>query len=54
MFIASIYHPVDVKDHEKFNDTLSMLLNSVKKSLNFIGDHDVNSNLGVWKNFTKG
>ena len=29
LFIASIYHPVDVKDHKDFNDTLSMLVNSV-------------------------
>ena len=29
LFIASIYHPVDVKDHKEFNDTLSMLVNSV-------------------------
>ena len=54
MFIASIYHPVDAKDHEKFNDTLSMLLNSVTKSLNFIGGHNVNANLGVRKKLYKG
>ena len=47
MFIASIYHPVAFKDHEEINDTLSMLLNSVPKSLNFIGGHDVNANLRV-------
>ena len=31
-----------------------MLLNSVPKSSNFIGGHDVNSNLGARKNFYKG
>ena len=54
MFIASIYHPVDAKYHEEFNDTLSMLLNSVPKPLNFIGGHDVNANLGVWGKLYKG
>ena len=54
MFIASIYHPVDSKDHEELNDMLSMLLNSMPKSLNFIGGHDVNASLGFRKNFTKG
>ena len=53
LFIASIYHPVYVNEHEEFNDTLSMLVNSVPKSLNFIGGHDVNANLGVRKNYTK-
>ena len=53
LFIASIYHPVHAKDHEEFNDTLSMLVNSVPKSSNFIGGHDVNANLGVRKKFTK-
>ena len=47
LFIASIYHPVDASEHEQFNDTLSMLVNSVPKSLNFIGGHDVNANLGI-------
>ena len=49
MFIASIYHPVDVIEHEEFNDILSMLVNSVPKSLSFIGRYDVNSNLGIRK-----
>ena len=49
LFIASIYHPVDVNEHKEFNDTLSMLVNSVPKSLDFIGGHDVNANLGVRK-----
>ena len=53
LFIALIYDPVDTKYHKEFNDTLSMLLNLVPKTSNFIGGHDVNSNLGVWKNFTK-
>ena len=30
-----------------------MLVNSVPKSLNFIGGHDVNANLGIRKNYTK-
>ena len=47
MFIVSIYHPVYAKYHEEFNDTLSILVNSVTKSLKFIGKHDVNANLGV-------
>ena len=51
--IASIYHPVDVYEHEEFNDILSMLVNSVPKSLNFIGGHDVNANLGIRENYTK-
>ena len=54
MLIASIYHPVDPKEQEKFNDTLSMLVNSVPKSLNFIGGYDVNANLGVSKTLYKG
>ena len=43
--IAYIYHPVDVNKHEESNDTMSMLVNSVPKSLDFIDGHDVNSNL---------
>ena len=46
--------PVDVNEHEEFNDTLSMLVNSVPKSLNFIGGHDVNANLGIRKELSKG
>ena len=38
----------------EFNDTLSMLVNSVPNSSNFIGGHDVNANLGVRKFFYKG
>ena len=53
LFIASIYHPVDANEHEEFNDTLSMIVNSVPNSLNFIGGHDVNANLGIRKNYTK-
>ena len=53
LFIASVYHPVDFNDHEEFNDTLSILVNSVTKSLKFIGKHDVNANLGVRGNGTK-
>ena len=31
-----------------------MIVNSVPKSLNFIGGHDVNANLGIRKNVYKG
>ena len=54
MFISSIYHPVDAKYHKEFNDTLSMLVNSVPKSSNFIDGHNVNANLGVRKTINKG
>ena len=54
LFIASIYHPVDVNEHKEFNDILSMLVNSVPKSLNIIGGHDVNTNIGVRKKLYKG
>ena len=47
LFIASIYHPVDETEHEEFNNTLSSLLNSIPRSDEFIGGHDVNANLGV-------
>ena len=53
LFVASIYHTVDVNEHEEFNDILSMLVNSVTKSLKFIGKHDVNANLEVRGNGTK-
>ena len=53
LFIASIYHPVDVNEHEELNNILSMLVNSVPKSLSFIGGHDVNANLGVRKKLCK-
>ena len=54
LFIASIYHPVDNKYHKEFNDTLTMLVNSVPKSSNFIGGHDMNANIGVRKKLYKG
>ena len=54
LFIASIYHPVDSKDHEEFNDTLNMLVKSVPKSSEFISGYDVNANLGVRKKLYKG
>ena len=54
MFIASIYHPVDAKDHKEVNPTLIILVNSVPNSLNFIGGHGVNANLGVRKKLYKG
>ena len=53
MFIASIYHPVDVNEHKEFNGILSMLVNSVPKSLNFISGRDVNANLGIRKKIYK-
>ena len=49
LFIASIHHPVDINENEEFNNKLSMLVNSVPKSLNFIGGHDVNAKLVVTK-----
>ena len=53
LFIASIYHPVYVNEHKEFNDILSMLVNSVPKSLNFISGRDVNANLGIRKKIYK-
>ena len=47
IFVASIYHPVDEKEHTEFSDTLSSILGSLPKTVQFIGGHDVNANLGV-------
>ena len=44
---STIYHPVDETEHEEFKNTLSSLLNSIPRSDEFIGGHNVNANLGV-------
>ena len=49
LFVASIYHPVDEKEHAEFSDTLSSILGSLSKTVQFIGGHDVNANLGLRK-----
>ena len=49
LFVASIYHPVDEKEHAEFSDTLSSILGSLPKTVQFIGGNDVNTNLGVRK-----
>ena len=43
-----------MNENEEFNNKLSMLVNSVPKSLNFIGGHDVNTNLGIRKKMYRG
>ena len=49
IFVASIYHPNDIKETREFNETVSSLLNLIPKHVEFIGGHDVNPNLGVRK-----
>ena len=49
MFVASIYHLVDEKDHEELNDDLIDILWQTPKLAEFIGGHDVNVNVGVRK-----
>ena len=45
--MASVYHPVDEVEHVDFTDTLSSIMTSVPKSVEFIGGNDVNANLGI-------
>ena len=47
LFLASIYHPIDELEHTEFIDILSNIMCSVPKNANFIGEHDVNANLGI-------
>ena len=47
--VASKYHPVDEKEHAEFSDTLSSILGSLPKTVQFIGGHDVNASLGMSK-----
>ena len=47
LFLASIYHPVDELEHTEFIDILSTIMSSVPKNANFVGGHNVNSNLGI-------
>ena len=49
LFVVSIYHPVDIKEHGEFSETLISLVSSLTKTVQFIGGHDVNANLGVRK-----
>ena len=49
LFVASVYHPVDEKEHAEFSDMLSSILGSLPKTVQLIGGHDVNANLGVRK-----
>ena len=45
--MASIYHPVDELEHTEFIDILNTIMSSVPKNSQFIGGHDVNTNLGI-------
>ena len=45
--LCSIYHPVDNKEYENFNSTLSSLLNYLPQKLNIILGHDINANIGT-------
>ena len=49
IFVASIYHPFDNKEHGEFNEKLSSLVSSLPKIVHFIGVYDVNVNLGIHK-----
>ena len=53
LFVASIYHPVDNKEHRKFSEMLISLVISLPKTVQFIGGHDANANLGVRKLINK-
>ena len=53
IFVASIYHPDDIKESGEFNETLSLMMNLIAKNVEFIGGHDVNANLGVRKQMYK-
>ena len=53
IFVASIYHPDDIKENEEFNETLSLLMNLIPNFFEFIGGHNVNANLGVKKQMYK-
>ena len=47
LFLASVYHPVDEFEHIEFINILSSIVNSVPKTAEFIGGHDVNANVGT-------
>ena len=49
LFVASIYHPFDNKYCGESNETLSSLMSSLPKAVQFIGGNDVNESLGVRK-----
>ena len=46
-FVALIYHPVDEKDYEEFNDELNDIFQQIPESVEFIGGCDVNVNVGL-------
>ena len=46
LYVALIYHPVEKPEHKEFNDMLSVILNSIPKSAEFIGGHVINANMG--------
>ena len=48
-FVASIYRPVDNKQHREFSEALISLKISLSKTVQFIGRHDVNAKLAVQK-----
>ena len=41
------YHPVDNKEYESFNSTLSSILNHIPQKSNIILGHDINANTGT-------
>ena len=45
--IASVYHPVDETEHTEFIDTPIYIMSLVPKTVEFIGGHDINANLGT-------
>ena len=53
LFVAPIYHPVDNKEHGGLNETVRSLMSSLPKTVQFIGGHDANANLGVRKLINK-
>ena len=47
LFVASVYHPLDEVEHANFTDTLSSIMTSVPKSVEFIGGKNVIANYGI-------
>ena len=50
MFVALIYHLVDEKNREEFNDELIDIFLQIPKSEDFFCGHDINASVGVRKN----
>ena len=43
-----MYHPVDSKEYERFNNALPSLFGRVPRDSGIIIGHAVNANVGIW------